>query len=67
MQKTLYCRISGCQEVVLEVVAVEVKQEVAAVVFPEVESSGISMRMGIPKTAPQRQLEGEDLDVMKLL
>uniref|UniRef100_A0A0A9E3Z5 Uncharacterized protein n=1 Tax=Arundo donax TaxID=35708 RepID=A0A0A9E3Z5_ARUDO len=25
------------------------------------------MKMGTPKTAPQRLLEGEDLDVMKLL
>jgi hypothetical protein len=49
--KNLYCRTSGCQEVVV----VEVKQEVVAVVFPEVESSVITMKIATtPKIAPQR-------------
>jgi hypothetical protein len=47
-------KISECQEVVLEVVVVEVKQEVVVVVFLEVERTAISMKMATPKTAPQR-------------
>jgi len=52
--KSLYCRISECQEVVLEVVVVEVKQEVVVVVSLEVERPAISMKMETPKTTPQR-------------
>jgi hypothetical protein len=47
-------KISECQEVVLEVVVVEVKQEVVVVVFLEVERTAISMKMATPKTAPRR-------------
>jgi hypothetical protein len=54
MHTSLCCRISACQEVVLEVVVVEVKQEVVVVVFPEVERTAITRKMVTPKTAPRK-------------
>jgi hypothetical protein len=60
-------RISGCQEVVLRVVVVEVSHGVVVVALLEVEGTAITIKMTTPKTLHQKLSEGEALDAMKLL
>lgn len=65
----LHCRISECQGVALEAVVVGVELGALVMGLPEVESIAVIMKISTTttKTDPKRLLEGEDLDVMKLL
>ena len=70
---SLHCRISECQEAVLEVVVVEVGLEALPVDLPEEGGTTVITKIATTKiivktrTGPKRLSAGEDPDVMTRL